>query len=182
MRYLSGDVAMVRIDINNGANLDVSTGHYIGFLSFPRKRCGYDFVDKLADGTVRWSIVDTWTDKCSMCQPFYKEQYIAKRNDGKHTSTTVQFYRHLHKGELTTDDGSNVGEMVNSKKDKFILVLSGLENVNWDNGLQKFECLGDGSGQVQKQGRFFVGAMGVRDESPETNWADCAGWDKDLGW
>ena len=79
-------MAQLRVNFrNNAAAYSVVTGEYHGFMSFPRKKCGPDMLDALVDGRVNWAIFDYGE--------YYEKQYTYQRAAGRHTVTTLQFWR-----------------------------------------------------------------------------------------
>lgn len=105
-------------------------------------------------------------------------QYIYKRQDGRHTSVTMQFYR------------SYVGDRdlpSSEKKDQLYLVLEGLDTVDFGTKVM-LECL---EGIQVKSLRFSfltlkiiikAGTKAPSDGDNNEDFTPCAAWDKDLGW
>jgi len=139
---------------NDAADFDIVTGKYIGFLAYPKNKCAIDFVDAFMDGRVTWKMYDY--------ESYYIPQYIYKRQDGRHTSVTMQFYR------------SYVGDRdlpSSEKKDQLYLVLEGLDTVDFGTKVM-LECL---------EG-IQAGTKAASDGDNNEDFTPCAAWDKDLGW
>ena len=78
---------LLRVNFFNDApGIDVVNGKYLGFLGFPKRKCGIDFIDAFIDGRIRWELFDS--------EAYYTPQYVYKRRSGQHTSVMLQIYRH----------------------------------------------------------------------------------------
>ena len=150
--YFGYESAVIRTNVFNNIPFEVWQSEYTGFITFTKKKCGIDLLDALVDGRITWSIIDGGA--------YYTTQFGYKRVDGRHTSTTLQFYRHDHSEE---------NDMGTVKKDQFYLVIQGIDKVQWDTYSME-ECFTG----------YHVGAMEVT--TADGNHAKCAGWDKDTGW
>ena len=85
--FQSETSVILRVNIpNNTAEIDVINGEYIGFLGYPGKYCGYDFLNAFMDDRVSWDLYDY--------EPHYKRQYKYRRPNGKHASVMLQYLRH----------------------------------------------------------------------------------------
>ena len=155
LEFYGVESAYIRTNVYNNSPFDIINSEYLGFLSFPKKKCGMDLVDAFVDGRLSWSIVDYG--------PFYYAQYAYKRLDKNHSSATLQFHRFVH---------SQPKDLGSAKKDQFYLILNGIDQVNWG-GKDMEACLTG----------FQIGSMEITEPiDPTANHAMCAGWDKDLGW
>ena len=155
--YYSETGAMLKVNFfNNAAGYDVVADRYLGFMGYPRKQCGADFINALVDGRVSWKIYDYG--------PFYTEQFMYNRVDGQQTSAMMQFYRHTF-GEDRDLPGV-------TKKDQIYIVFEGLDQVNFG-AKDMANCL-----QKVQAGTMHV----ANSNEASVNWAPCAAWDKDLGW
>ena len=86
LMYYSDTGALIRINFyNDASDFDIINDIYLGFMGFPRKKCGDDFVSAFLDGRLSWKMFDFGN--------FYTPQYMYKRVDGQHSSMTLQFYR-----------------------------------------------------------------------------------------
>ena len=84
--WTASDSVVIRIRVpNNDPAVDVTDSPYIGFFGFAKRRCGLDLVDAFVDGRIEWDLLDRGT--------FYQPQYVYKRQDGRHTSAMLQFFR-----------------------------------------------------------------------------------------
>lgn len=110
-------------------------------------------LDALIDDRVTWSLADKGT--------YYTTQFAYKRSDEQHSSTTLQFYRHIYSEE--NDLGSDA-------KDQVYLILNGIDKIDWETKTME-ECFT----------KFQIGAMNVDETTNvDNNYAKCAGWDKNL--
>ena len=56
--YNSELKSLAKVNVPVTDRVDVSTNEYIGFLAFPYKKCGADFLNKLDSGEVTLDIFD----------------------------------------------------------------------------------------------------------------------------
>jgi len=98
-----------------------ATGQYNGAAFFARKYCGGDFLAKLADGTIKFDLMDKVASYENI-HGFYKD-------DAGNSAYVIQWSNNAASG--------NEG---NAKKDKLYIEFIGLENVNWGNKDMK-ECI-----------------------------------------
>ena len=75
------DVAQVRVNVIKTPE----TVPYTGFLIYPRKKCGGDFINAIKDGRLQWEIMDF--------DNYYNstDKYHWHRNDDERSSITLQF-------------------------------------------------------------------------------------------
>merc|ERR1719327_621593 len=103
------------INMNGLKNFGGKNLNYVGLSIWSRKKCGQDFIDKVADGTVSFDILDLYDEAQPSGWYLTADQFSYKRDDGSATSATIQF---VHNSEENATKS-----LGNSKKDQFHLLL-----------------------------------------------------------
>jgi len=125
--YSGGPSAFVKVQISNNIETEMNAGEYLGFMTYSRNSCGKDFLNRLEDGRVKWGILD-WASLRSGTKnsAYFKSMFLSKREDGKLSSVTMQFYRFGDTGQLK--ENAN-GRKTNT--DQALLALEGVDKVQW---------------------------------------------------
>merc|ERR1712157_383467 len=113
------------VNLNGLKALNGKEAEFVGLIMWSRKTCNQDFIDKVADGTVTFDILDKF-DADNSADSYYKtaDQFRFKRDDTKFSSITIQFGH-------SSEDGANT--LGNAKKDQFHLLLHGIDQVDFGN-------------------------------------------------
>merc|ERR1719219_55112 len=150
LRSMTGVIMRVNF-FNTASAYDIVTGTYLGFMGFPKKKCGIDLVRALEDGRVSLTMYDYGA--------YYEAIDSYVRVDGQHTAYMFAFDR------FTVGTPDLPGSQ---KKDQIYLSIEGLDQVDFgaksaDDCLQAVQC----------------GTM--PSDEMQVNLAACASYDKDLG-
>merc|ERR1712228_911106 len=97
--------------------------------------------------------------------PYYLKQFMHMRLAGKHSDTTLQFWRH------TFGEGKDLPDKGN-KKDQLLLFLSGLDQVDFDSFSKDVVTCLEG---------VYGGTAQILDGEENMDRSRCAAEDKDLG-
>merc|ERR1712157_460330 len=93
-----------------------------------RKKCGPDFIDKVADGTVSFDILDLYDEAQLSGWYLTADQFSYKRDDGSATSATIQF---VHNSEENATKSLGNAKKISSIFCCTVLIRLILETKKW---------------------------------------------------
>jgi hypothetical protein len=156
--------ALINVAKKNGAkdpdqDLNIRKDPFIVYLIWSKKNCGPNFINAMGDGRLSIEIFDFghWYDT--------SDNFFYKRDDGKTTSLTYQFF--VSGGGLDLPANEDMG---NKKKDQFVINYSGIDTIEWGTK-DPMTCIE----------KTVLGVQAWSDTGTKSDNTFCVGWQKTVG-